>query len=220
MDEYFHVVSRIKEWYSWVAMSISLFFCDWINLSSKRPDGRNTIHMMDRLGHLQVWMEAPSSIQGSSLSPGIFVCTGLWCLSGGSSSSHWDLDLLGLVPMVSWAHPLWFTCGFVPATPKGFHIPSHRLSPLCTLLVSHHRLLWDTGNLRTCSPSSRRWRQTLLAWMHLPLLLSRAADACWCDIPPVTRSLLPYGLSSFPAPPAQVTGAASVHPSCFSSPPS
>ena len=120
--------------------------------------------------------------------------------------------------MVSWAHPLWFTCGFVPATPKGFHIPSHRLSPLCTLLVSHHRLIWDTGNLRTCSPSSRRWRQTLLAWMHLPLLLSRAADACWCDIPPVTRSLLPYGLSSFPAPPAQVTGAASAPLMLFLSP--
>lgn len=51
-------------------MSISLFFCDSINLSSKRPNGRNTIHEMDRLGHLQEWMEAPSPIQGSSLGPG------------------------------------------------------------------------------------------------------------------------------------------------------
>lgn len=69
-DEYFHVVSGTKEELCRQAeMSISLFFCDPVNLSFMLPDGRNTIHLMDRLGHLGDWMHSvqfriPRSVLG------------------------------------------------------------------------------------------------------------------------------------------------------------
>lgn len=56
-NESFHFASGTKKKpHRPAEMSISWFFCSPMNLYFKLPDGRNTIHVMDRLGHLQDWI--------------------------------------------------------------------------------------------------------------------------------------------------------------------
>lgn len=118
-----------------------------------------TVHVMDRLGLLWVWMG--TQFNSGFLTPVLghlfaqccdarqeqaAAATGTWSSLGGYPRCHG--------PILSG-----FNCGFI-RPPKGFYIPSHLVPashPPCLLPqapLGHRKLGF-------CSPSSWRWRQTL-----------------------------------------------------------